>query len=1355
MTYFVQRTCTVVGEDETEDRSRGPSVPLTNFADTSAYVLLGDPGAGKTTSFKREAAAHGAKCVTARDFLDFDDKPEWHGTTLYLDGLDETRAGATDGRTSLGQIRAKLYRLGCPQFRLSCRWADWFGSYDREHLKDVSSDGRVTVLRLDPLSKRDIKDILRKNFEIEDTDEFIAAARKRGIDALLKNPQTLEMLAGVVSAGQWPETRQETFELACRKLITEPNPGHRIANPNSDSIPQLMNAAGRLCTVQLLTGGAGYTLPGRAVPDEDYPALEEAHCEEESYARSVLGTRLFGGASEDRVSPVHRQISEFLAARYVAGLIDKGLPLKRVLALMTGFDGDVLPKFGVLLDWLAVHSKASRQQLSEIVPSGMIYTGDARNYSVDEKRDVLKNLKRESNWNPWCSRSIRRLPGIGEIVTPELEETFREILSDSDRESNHQSYVMMLLGILADGEALPGLSALVQQIVRDNTWNQGVRCAALDVLVKQNEQDHPDASILEGILEDIEAESICDPEDELLGIVLQALYPKALSVAHVLRFLRRPKYTASMGEYSRFWTSHVPESSTCAQLGELLDAIAAGFNDYRSFLAGEIGVNTLLGQLPIILLSRILEMSPGNVSVERLFSWLLVASDPELRTPKSQFFDVQFWLRREEEVLKRLIVHGVDSCSGSENFWKCMRLVERRLFGAHPWDFATWCLDRALAAIGRNAARYYTARVAECLSSGQGAARLTGEIVRERLAGNADLLTFFDQRMSDLENPALPATYARRHEAMEDTQDQRAWQRKIELQESDIRENRGDPSLLAAVALAYLGNDKSVEGNTPEERLRNLVGSQGQFISVVLKGLQRSIDRNDLPACSEILDLGNRGYTHVLALPFIAGLAEIERNEQFDMTRLSENQIRLAVTILYTLPTSYLYPDHAAHRILHRPQWFRAVLTSHPALVADVLRQCARSKLRDGKRPVIELHELATSDDHKEVARLAALPLLKDFPATLTPAGREALSWLLKAALLNCEWPQVMGIIKSKLSDGNVDATQKVCWLTAVFVVAPEQYREELQAHVSENEPRQRALVEFVCAGRFSAVLTQKFKVKDLELLISLIAFAGRDNGLMQDAWWIIPDLIGELSSVPSSEATESLEALSSNADLAPWRPTITAQLDDQTAKRREADFRHCSVQEVVEVLDSRSPANVADLAALVVDVIEELSKQIRDGNTSDWRQYWNVDPYEHPQEPRPENACRNALLSDLESRVKRLGIDARREVSHADEKKADIGVSFKNFNVPVEVKRSCHSDLWTAIHAQLIAKYSRDPGAEGYGIYLVFWFGDTEKCRPTPGPGLRPQNATELKSGLMDTLSESERCKISVCVIDVSKPGQ
>ena len=357
-------------------------------------MLIAEPGAGKTTAFETEAAKQGAVCVTVRNFLRFD-KPEWRDATLFLDGLGESRAGPGDRRTPLDGIVKKLDGLGCPPFRLSCRWSFWLAVNDKKGLREVSPDGTVTVVRLDPLSKRNIKDILVKNHGVEDAAAFVAAARERGVDGLLSNQQNLELLAKSVARGKWPNSRKETFEQACRMLVHEPNGEHRVANPSAAATDPLIEAAGRLCAVQLLAGNAGYTLPDRAEPDDDYPSLAEVDGDLQGKAGQVLGTRLFVGVSEGRLAPAHRQIAEFLAARHVSGLSEGGLPLERVLALITGFDGELLPEFHNFASWLAVHNKRSRRRLIHLHPSGLIYDGDRETYSPDEKREIVLTLRRE------------------------------------------------------------------------------------------------------------------------------------------------------------------------------------------------------------------------------------------------------------------------------------------------------------------------------------------------------------------------------------------------------------------------------------------------------------------------------------------------------------------------------------------------------------------------------------------------------------------------------------------------------------------------------------------------------------------------------------------------------------------------------------------------------------------------------------------------------------------------------------------------------------------------------------------------------------------------------------------------
>ena len=160
------------------------SRPLTAFRTVPAYVLLGDPGSGKSTSFDSERTALGdeACLVTARDFLAFDPDvhPEWRARTLFIDGLDEVRAGSADARTPLDELRRRLDSLGRPRFRLSCREADWLGPNDRANLARVTPDAGLTVLRLDPLTEDDIERILNAHSGIDDVPSFMATAREKG-----------------------------------------------------------------------------------------------------------------------------------------------------------------------------------------------------------------------------------------------------------------------------------------------------------------------------------------------------------------------------------------------------------------------------------------------------------------------------------------------------------------------------------------------------------------------------------------------------------------------------------------------------------------------------------------------------------------------------------------------------------------------------------------------------------------------------------------------------------------------------------------------------------------------------------------------------------------------------------------------------------------------------------------------------------------------------------------------------------------------------------------------------------------------------------------------------------------------
>ena len=187
-----------------------------------------------------------------------------------------------------------------------------------------------------------------------------------------------------------------------------------------------------------------------------------------------------------------------------------------------------------------------------------------------------------------------------------------------------------------------------------------------------------------------------------------------------------------------------------------------------------------------------------------------------------------------------------------------------------------------------------------------------------------------------------------------------------------------------------------------------------------------------------------------------------------------------------------------------------------------------------------------------------------------------------------------------------------------------------------------------------------------------------------------------------------------------------------------------------LETLSGRNPSGPADLAALATELLRVIGRRFRTSNTDDWRQYWNDGNDHLPDRPKHENLCRDALLSDLRKELPQA-VDAQPEGEYAGDRRADIRIACDDFQVPVEVKKNTHRDLWSAMRNQLIEHYTAEPATAGYGIYVVFWFG--ANLTQLPPSGRRPANPEDLEKRLLEALSAEERRRVSVCVIDVSRP--
>jgi hypothetical protein len=204
--------------------------------------------------------------------------------------------------------------------------------------------------------------------------------------------------------------------------------------------------------------------------------------------------------------------------------------------------------------------------------------------------------------------------------------------------------------------------------------------------------------------------------------------------------------------------------------------------------------------------------------------------------------------------------------------------------------------------------------------------------------------------------------------------------------------------------------------------------------------------------------------------------------------------------------------------------------------------------------------------------------------------------------------------------------------------------------------------------------------------------------------------------------------------------------------KQREGAFRFPPLASVARILANREPANSADLAALTVDYLDQITDQIRNDNDDGFRAFWNIEN-KRPTGKREENLCRDALLTRLRLYLTPLGVDCQPEGDYANDKRADLRLSYRNeFELPIEIKRDDNRELWTALRSQLMGQYTSSPKASDYGIYLALWFGRSD-LPPARDGGKKPTSPENLQARLEAQLDPEERKRVFVRVLDVSWP--
>jgi len=1356
MGTYISRTCA-------EDRSNESPRPLSDYRDPSvSYVLLGEPGAGKTECFLEEEKQPACEYIVARKFARAKDLDQWKDRTLFIDGLDEMRSGGGDGRIPLEDICFKLKELGNPPFRISCREADWLGAIDQQELINAAPGRALKVLRLQPLSDQEIQILVAEKLG-QKSEEFIEHARKVELYEILRNPQNLKILIAAVQGTDWPKSRTQAYELACHKLVAETNEGHQLAVAgNMASEEKLLESTGLLAACHLLGNLSGYALlPAKA--DELNPPVTNLQIDESLRLKDALKSRLFKNEGDGHRVPDHRSSAEFLAARYLASLIQRpndALPWHRLLALITASDGKPVSSLRGLWAWLAsLLDERPRYHLIDQDPVAVALYGDVRPWPAKDKEYLLKSLHRAAARYPWIFGGTWMLSPLGALATMDMTETFRSILASEDRSEAQQALVDCVLNAMKYGERLIALVPNLELIVRDTSRWPVIRKSALRAWLQVAPPQEADAANFITLLSDIHSDKVEDADDELLGLLLEKLYPKQIPPTEVLDYLHVRKQRNLIGSYHMFWAESLLKQSVKANeaIPILLDNLAhkSEMLRHESHERHEHPVHDIAGPL---LLKGVVEFGE-RVTPSRLYEWLGIGLDQYgfIRTQK-QSKEIADWLSEHADVYKGVLAEGIHRAPTEEgklrNYFSYSWY--QRLYGAKPpSDLGLWILTQ-VENTKTEIAKLLFPEAVRCLWSTYGNGGLSLDQlqlwVEHHSAFRSGLTGMLYCEIPDWQKEHIQQT---KEWKAKSAKERAQWLKFFSEQQRSLQAGKAHPHVLYDLAMAYSGLLIQAHGDTPYDRLRNFLSDEtspqdyGALFQAALTGLKGSLERKDLPTVKDIIQLSLKSKQHLISRPCLVAANELAAE---DIKKLfSKNEAVLGKLIAMQLTLG----------IGENPDWFRTLKRARPELVAQVLMQYALPTLRTKRPSVSGLYGLAYEDDDAAIAAIAVPDLLKGFPLRAAKEQHHDLEYLLKAGLKFMATDELLALIEQKLLLKSLEAGQRTLWLITGLFLNPSLFQARLEKHVSKNQTRAAQVAGFFPGHGDKWPFHRPLPVPALAWLIGLLGARCAPYRLDGGGWVspvmamadLVRSLISGLGSTPGEEASAALNGLFSRNDMVAWHNELRFAIHGQATVQRETDFKYPDVEKILHTLSNREPSSAADLAALALDHLNALAQRVRDGSNNEYRSYWNNPDDPQTAKRRSEDDCRNLVLKDLSLLLKPFGASARKEESVVENNRADIGAFFGGHFVPIEIKAEDEKNLWTSLRTQLIDQYTRDPRTNGYGIYLVFWFGG--KGMPPPPTGSKPQSAQQLADRLRALLNPEDRHRIYICVIDCALPSK
>lgn len=552
------------------------------LVDVPWWILLGEPGSGKSSVFEEHEAWLQAQpqIRDGGEIWRFDLKPyaseqrllrdlfnsprflSWRNGTgdlhLLLDSFDEGqfRIDSLAGllKTELEQLPAEARsRL---KLRIACRSGVWLPNYTQA-LDSVWPGEQTKTYQLAPLRRIDVEqEVQAMGF---DAASFISPLVDRRMVPIAIRPITLQLLLKLFKRGELfqqgdtPVTRVEIYRQGCLYLCQEPDAERNTAARRATGLsPQRRLQIAEWIAAVMVFGNRAAIWTGSGAADStdelsvmelctDQPLPGQANPITETDLRAVLeGSALFALRGAGHTVWIHQSYAEFLAAQW---LVKQQLSERAILEYIRHPDSpeDFLPALQETSSWLA----ELRPELTSVFLHEqplILLQNEAGTRTAEQRRQLVESIfqlygQEHKVIVGWELGQYRRLSH------PELAQQLAPVIKDG---TTTTSVRCVAIQIAFDAECKE-LASLLVDVALNPTDALDVRVQAARALVSVGDEKEKSRLVPLAF-----GQCGIDPEDQLRGYALFAVWPSHLSPPQLFSALIRPKRPNLLGAYQSF-----------------------------------------------------------------------------------------------------------------------------------------------------------------------------------------------------------------------------------------------------------------------------------------------------------------------------------------------------------------------------------------------------------------------------------------------------------------------------------------------------------------------------------------------------------------------------------------------------------------------------------------------------------------------------------------------------------------------------------------------------------------------------------------------------------------------------------